>query len=398
MGHLYFHRAIPTLSGGEFQRLKLVQIFNTQLSDLLIVLDEPLAGLSSDEKPSVYNNILSLSKMHTVLIVDHGDTFVSNAKKVYALGPGSGIYGGQIINTEDYLNSESISQSIDIKHGTEQLMLNVCNPVYQYLGAKVELLKESMNLVKGSSGVGKSTLLREYFPQQWDDYIYINQKAVEGNKNSCVATILEIADRIAKLFAKKTGKDKKLFSNHTGNEGACPACRGSGVIEYGYNARTKICLKCEDCDGTGFNSMIKKYTINDMSIFDIWNMTLSEGEEFFTDVDPSISGVLHNAKEINLGHLKIGQATTTLSGGENVRIKILKAARTKSNLIGIDEPFRGLSNSEIYKVAVFLDHLREKGKTIVVVDHSEYAERFFARIITLHNKHGVLVGNNADNT
>lgn len=398
LGHLYFHRAIPTLSGGEFQRLKLVQIFNTQLSDLLIVLDEPLAGLSSDEKPSIYNNILSLSKMHTVLIVDHGDTFVSNAKKVYALGPGSGIYGGKIINTENYLNSEAISQSIDIKHGTEQLMLNVCNPVYQYLGAKVGLLKKSMNLVKGSSGVGKSTLLREYFPQQWDDYIYINQKAVEGNKNSCVATILEIADRIAKLFAKKTGKDKKLFSNHTGNEGACPACRGSGVIEYGYNARNKICLKCEECDGTGFNSMIKKYTINDMSIFDIWNMTLSEGEEFFSDVDPCISGILHNANEINLGHLKIGQATTTLSGGENVRIKILKAAKTKSNLIGVDEPFRGLSNSEIYKVAVFLDHLREKGKTIVVVDHSEYAERFFARIITLHNKHGVLIGNNADNT
>ena len=397
LGHLYFHRAIPTLSGGEFQRLKLVQIFNSQLSDLLIVLDEPLAGLSGTEKTEIYNNILMLSKTHTILIVDHSDTFVSKAKKIYALGPGSGAFGGQLIDAKKYINSEAITQNIRVKYGSEQLILNTTNPVYQYQGARVILLKDSMNLIVGASGIGKSTLLREYFPQYWDDYIYINQKAMEGNKNSNVATALDIAGKIADLFAKMTGKDNKLFSNHTGNEGACPSCGGSGVIEYGYDARTRICLKCEECDGTGFNKAIEKYKVNGASIFDIWKMTLQEGKEFFSKTDAKIASIINTANEIMLGHIKIGQATSTLSGGENVRIKILKATKTKKNIIGIDEPFRGLSNSEIYKVAVFLDHLREKGKTIVVVDHSEYAEHFFARKITLENKERILIGTNKDN-
>lgn len=398
LGHLYFHRAIPTLSGGEFQRLKLVQIFNTQLSDLLIVLDEPLAGLSSEEKASVYNSILKLSKIHTLLIVDHSDIFVPKAKKVYALGPGGGIYGGQLIDETEYLRSEAISHSIDIISGSNQLTLNIANSVYHYKGANISLLKDSMNLIKGSSGVGKSTLIREYFPQQWDDYVYIDQKPVEGNKNSNVATVLDIAGKIARLFEKKTGKDRRLFSNHTGNAGACPICNGSGVIEYGYNSRTRISLKCEECEGTGFNRMIKKYSINNTNIFDIWNMTLNEGEEFFSNIDISISKTLHYANELLLGHLKIGQATSTLSGGENTRIKIMKAAKTKCDIIGIDEPFRGLNNSEIYRVAVFLDQLRKKGKTIVVVDHSVYAEKFFARITTLKNVNEVLVGKSEDKT
>ncbi|NMD71292.1 excinuclease [Bacillus sp. DNRA2] len=390
LGHLFFHRAIPTLSGGELQRLKMVQVFNSQLTDLLIVLDEPLAGLSGNEKQAILENILLLAKRHTVLIVDHSDIFVKESKKIYALGPGSGSNGGSLIDSTEYLAYEAISRSMSVRKATAYITVQIINDVYQYKGVKISLADKCMNLVTGASGIGKSTLLREYFPQQFDEYLYISQKPLVGNKNSYVATALDIFGKISDIFAKKTGKDRRLFSNLTGNGGTCPVCCGGGFIEYGYNSRTKVRLVCEECEGTGFNKILKKYKVNQKSIYDIWNMTLDEGLEYFKPFDPKITATLKEATSIMLGHLRIGQATTTLSGGENIRIKILKASKSTSKILGIDEPFKGLSPSEIFLVACFLDRIRAKGKTIVVVDHSEVAEQYFTRKLVLLNQDSIL--------
>lgn len=392
LGHLNLHRAIPTLSGGELQRLKMVQVFNSQLNDLLIVLDEPLAGLSGNEKQTIYENILELAKHHTILIVDHSDIFVKAAKCIYALGPGSGHNGGKLIDFQEYLKSEAQKHVFTIYQSKSTLTLDIRNEVYQYQGAQISLAENGMNLITGASGVGKSTLLREYFPQKWDDYMYINPKPLGGSKNSCVATSIGIADRIEVAFSKKTSQDKKLFSNHTGNAGACPVCGGSGYVEYGYDSRTRINLSCEECEGTGFNRMLQKYKLNGKTIFDIWNMTLDEGADYFVSIDSKVSDTLKQATEILLGHVRIGQPTSSLSGGENIRLKILSAAKTRNKIVGIDEPFKGLSPSEIFRVSAFLEKMRAKGKTIVVIDHSEYAEQFFARRIELVNEKGILVG------
>lgn len=391
LGHLFFHRAIPTLSGGELQRLKMVQVFNSQLTDLLIVLDEPLAGLSGAEKDSIYQNILALSKKHTVLIVDHSDIFVSVAKTITALGPAGGINGGTIIDEKKYLKDEAIVRPLPAHTPGKKICVDVINDVYHYRGATVSFSGTCMNLITGSSGIGKSTLLREYFPQALDSYLYISQKPLMGNKNSSVITALDIFGRVQQLFATKTKKDKKLFSNLTGNDGACPFCGGAGYIEYGYDDRTKVKLQCEDCEGTGFNKIIKKYKLNGKSMFDIWNMTIDEAIDYFNPIDSKISALLSEASSIMLGHLRLGQPTSSLSGGENIRIKILKAAKSTSDILGIDEPFRGLGTSEIYKVSKFLKALVEKGKTVVVVDHSELAEAYFERQSILANENGILV-------
>ena len=390
LGHLFFNRSIPTLSGGELQRLRMVQVFNTQLADLLIVLDEPLAGLSGREKDSVYKNVIDLAKRHTVVVVDHGDRFVKSAQKVIALGMEGGVRGGYVIDSNEYLKSQRKIGTIEVPDVEDFIDVSIRNEVYRYRGADVKIARNCMNLVTGYSGVGKSTLLREYFPQQFDKYEYINQKSLQGNKNSSVATSLDIASKISEIFAKKFLTDKKYFSNQTGNEGMCPACQGAGYIEYGTDRNTLTRLECSECEGTGFNKILKNRKINDKSIFDVWKMTISEGVEYFSKIDGKISKVLQFADEIMLGHLRIGQPTGTLSGGENIRIKILKSSKKNANILGIDEPFKGLNRQEIFRMIQYFEKIRKKGKTIVVVDHTEDIDSFFSKKIVLENQGGIL--------
>lgn len=392
LGYLFFHRSIPSLSGGELQRLRLVQVLNSQLSNLLFVLDEPLAGLSGEEKKSVFKCIVDLAQRHTVVVVDHSDIFVGIAKKIIALGEGGGINGGFLIDAKKYLAKQNIKNTINISPVQEIERIVIHNCVYFYKGVDIEIGKACMNLITGRSGIGKSTLLREYFPQYFEHYLYINQKPLLGNKNSSVATALDISVDLSSLFAAKHKKDRRFFSNQTGCEGMCPVCQGAGYVEYGNEYGTKMQLICKECDGTGFNRILQRYKLHEKSIFDIWNMTIDEAEEYFDGMDSKIGRHLKGAKSLLLGHLKIGQPISTLSGGENIRIKLLKAMNSKAKVFGVDEPFKGLSNVEIYHVVQYLDKLRGQGKTIIVVDHSDMIEQYFAKHIQLVCDNGMLTG------
>ena len=136
----------------------------------------------------------------------------------------------------------------------------------------------------------------------------------------------------------------------------------------------------------------KKYKIKGKSIFDVWKMTLDEAIEFFEDIDKSITKVCITASEIMLGHLQMGQATATLSGGENIRIKIMKASKSIAKVIGVDEPFKGLSNIEIDAVANYLNRIREKERTLIVIDHSTSIEDYFSEWIQIENVNNILSG------
>lgn len=392
LGHLCFHRAIPTLSGGELQRLRMVQVFTTQLSDLVIVLDEPLAGLSGAEKKSIFDNVVSLAKKHTVVLVDHGDTFYKVADKIIALGEKGGSAGGKLIDVESFLKKQNGIKRIAPPKVSTQTAVELNSSIYKYKGVKVSFADNCMNLITGYSGVGKSTLLREYLPQYFESYLYINQKPLLGNKNSCVATVLDISNKISELYAKKHKKDKRFFSSLTGNDGMCPVCAGAGYIEYGDVNHQSTRIECRECEGTGFNKILKKYKIKGASIFDVWKMTLEEAVDFFEDTDKSISKICSTASEIMLGHLHIGQPTGTLSGGENIRIKIMKASRSTARVIGVDEPFKGLSNIEIDAVAMFLNKIREKGCTLIVIDHTAGVEDYFSQWIQIENINDILCG------
>lgn len=392
LGHLCFHRAIPTLSGGELQRLRMVQVFTTQLSDLIIVLDEPLAGLSGEEKKSIYNNVVALAKKHTVVLVDHGDTFYKAATKIIALGEKGGSAGGKLIDVDEFLKKQKGIKKIEPIKPETQIEVELSSSIYKYRGAKVSFAENRLNLITGYSGVGKSTLLREYLPQAFDSYLYINQKPLLGNKNSCVATVLDISNKISELFANKHKKNKKFFSNLTGNDGMCPVCAGAGYIEYGDDYHQSTRIECRECEGTGFNKILKKYKIKDTTIFDVWKMTLDEAVVFFKDIDKNISETCSSASDIMLGHLHVGQTTSTLSGGENIRIKIMKASKSTAKIIGVDEPFKGLSNTEIDAVVRYLDRIRKKECTLIVIDHTTGVEDYFSQWIQIENKKEVLIG------
>ncbi|MEX5285377.1 hypothetical protein QCO44_06960 [Selenomonas sputigena] len=394
LGYLFFHRAIPTLSGGELQRLRMVQVLSTQLSNLLLVLDEPLAGLSGEEKRSVFECVVDLAKRHTVVIVDHSDIFVSVSKKIIALGESGGVHGGFIIDAKKYLAKQSIRNTINILPVQSMERVSIHNPVYSYVGVDIEIGKGCMNLITGHSGIGKSTLLREYFPQYFDHYLYINPKPLLGNKNSSVATALDVSIDISNLFAVKHKKDRRFFSNQTGCTGMCPVCMGAGYIEYGNGYDSKIRFLCKDCAGTGFNKILQKYRVAGKNIFDVWNMTIDETIEYFSGMNNKIIHYLEEANSLLLGHLRMGQPVATLSGGENIRVKVLKAMKSKAKVFGVDEPFKGLSNTEIFCVVQYLNRLCQKDRTVIVVDHSEAIEQYFAKHIELTCDNSILRDSN----
>ena len=153
---------------------------------------------------------------------------------------------------------------------------------------------------------------------------------------------------------------------------------------------------CKDCDGTGFNKKLQKYRLQGKNIFDIWNMTIDEAMPYFNTIDDKITYSLNEAISLLLGHLKIGQPISTLSGGENIRVKLLKAMKSTIKVFGIDEPFKGLNNTEIYCVVQYLDRLRCKDKTIIVVDHSDMIEQYFAKHVKLICANGILRGINQE--
>lgn len=390
LGYLYFNRTIPSLSGGELQRLRLIQVFNSQLTDLLIVLDEPLAGLSAKEKEVVYANIIQLKKKHTLIVVDHHDAFVKSAENIIVLGEGSGGNGGNIIDAKKYIERQHIAFPFSISTHGHLKRVYSSNKVYDFLGFDINILERSLNLVVGASGVGKSTLLREYFPQVFDEYSYVNQKPLAGNNRSTVATVIGISDLIIRFYSDRFGQEKSTFSNLSGAKGMCETCKGTGFLVFGSESQSQITMKCKDCMGTGFSKKLSKFCVDGKSIQAIWQMTVDEGITFFEKYDKRISLILQNAQKLLLGHLQIGEKTQFLSGGENIRIKLLPVFLSSKKTLGIDEPFKGLNNEEIYTVAVTLNEMTKKGKTIIVVDHEESACKYFPHRIVLSNDNGIL--------
>lgn len=386
LGYLSFSRSIPTLSGGEMQRLRIIQVLCTQLTDLIIIFDEPLAGLSGEEKEKVFHNIRGLFKNHTVIVVDHSKKFISSASNIIVLGEKSGERGGYLIDAEKYIKSQVFNRKIETTKPKSFINIKVKTPIYDYNGTNLDIAENCLNLVTGHSGVGKSTLLREYFPRFFEKYLYVNQKPIAGNVNSNVATLLEIANPIFNMFAKEFEQAKTFFSNSSKNEGCCSVCGGSGFNVYANEKFT-----CKECEGTGFNRSLKKYKINDKSLFDIWQMSIVDAIKFFEPLNKKIMEHISLSERLSLGHLKLGQPTSSLSGGENVRMKLMKLDKSQATVIGVDEPFKGLNISEISLILDFLMEEKKGGKTVVVVDHTENVEQFFDYHIHLDVRNKVIV-------
>lgn len=369
VSYLNFSRAISTLSGGELQRLRMVQLFLGKLKNLLIVLDEPTSSLDSKEVDSIISIILKLKENNTILVVDHNEKVRKIADRIYYLGPKSGIRGGELISEDAYLKL----QEADIKPykitETEKVSVILKSDYVDYAD-NLDVYLKSLNGITGASGIGKSIILRDILPYQMDEYKYITQKPIKANRNSTVASYTGLLNEVKDYYVSITKRDKKFFSLF--QDGACSKCDGKGVISIGDFYDEQLFIDCEECDGTGYAKHTLKYAVGGLNICEFLNQNIEEIIEKGISVSKKFDNTIQLLAKLGLGHLSLNQKIMSLSGGENQRIKLSQAlGEGRTKIYGLDEPSKGLGRKEMLNlINVIYENIEKKEKTFIVSEHN----------------------------
>lgn len=422
--HLSLSRPVPTLSGGEVQRLFLATFIIVDMDSIIFILDEPTIGLHEIEKENLIRIIKNLvNKGNTVIAVEHDENFIKKSDYIIDLGPGAGVFGGDRIfqgvyndfiqcrhsNTAPYLSGD---KEITIK--SKYRFINR-NKVISMKNAKLNNLKDiSINIplgvivgIAGVSGSGKSSLITETLVPKLKEVlkikapkkvfennnykrsegvvlkgfedinkcVIVDQKPIGRSKISCPATYVGIFNRIRKLFAntekaKKKGYKSGMFSLNS--KGGCGSCKGEGVIHYHVGYGNFIDMECQDCGGTGFLEEALEIKLYDKNIREVLEMSVLEGVEFFENIDKITHNMLKTLNRVGLGYIKLGQKTTTISGGEAQRIKLAKELakkQVKNSLYIFDEPTTGLSFYDRENLMYLIQELCDKGNSIIITEH-----------------------------
>ena len=429
LGHLSMSRPIPTLSGGELQRLCISAFIMSDFDSLTFIFDEPSIGLHEREKEKlieVLKNIVSAG--NTVIVVEHDQSIISIADYIVEIGPGAGTEGGELIFQGEYKDFLNCKNSVvakylkdrnyfieNYKHQTKNAPALHHEEKLSISGAKIHNLKNvslSIPLYKlvgiaGVSGSGKSSLIAHIlvpklkmlirnrvvqnedednydYPRELDDveihgteYInkcyVINQQPIGRTKTSNIATYTGVFDVIRKLFAetedaKDFGFDMSFFSLNA--EGGCPTCGGQGFLVYNVGFGN-INMICDQCNGTGYIEEVLDVNYHNKNIAEVLEMTVKEACGFFKDV-PKIYQILYLLDKVGMGYIKLGQKTTTISGGEAQRIKLAKElgkSRNKDNIYILDEPTVGLSLKDSEHLIYLLREICNAGNTVIITEH-----------------------------
>lgn len=369
ISYLNLSRGISTLSGGELQRLRIVQLMLGKLKNLLIILDEPTGSLGSEEVDSLIEIIKELKNNNTVIVVDHNDKLRKIADRKYFLGPKSGINGGQIITEKEYEKIQAVSRvETDVK-STQKISITLKSEYVNYDNALI-IYEKSLNGLCGMSGIGKSTILRDILPYQLDGYKYITQKPIKANSRSSVSSYTEILDEVKNYYSKKSKQDKRIFS--LSQDGACIKCGGSGYFVIGDFYDEKLYADCEECEGTGYTSKTLIYKVNGLNIHEFLNQNVDQIIENSINISNKFDHTIQLLGKLGLGHLSLNQKISTLSGGENQRIKFLQALRAgRTKIYGLDEPSKGLGRKEtVDLISVIYENIKYFGKTFIVAEHN----------------------------
>ena len=414
--YLSLGRGSDTLSGGETQRIRLSSQIGSDLMGMMYILDEPSIGLHEKDTFKIINTLKKLRDMgNTVVVVEHDMETIKSAEYIIELGPGAGVFGGEVtacgniqdvINTEKSITGQYLSGKRKIPIPKERRL-----GIGKYIrikGAKENNLKNlNVNIplgtficVTGVSGSGKSTLVNEILYksiysklhdsrvkpglndgvegiENVSDIRYIDQSPIGRSSRSNPATYINIYDKIRKIFeeteeAKARGYDASSFSfNNKG--GRCENCMGEGSIVTELQFMQDIVTTCPVCKGKRYRSEILEIKYKGKNIADILELTIQDGVEFFKDVN-LIHSKLKVLNKLGLGYLKFGQSSSTLSGGEAQRLKLGrelgKIKREKNNLYILDEPTTGLHIQDMEKLLISLNELVDLGNTMLVIEHN----------------------------
>ena len=365
--YLNLNRSIPTLSGGELQRLRLVNILHSKISNILYILDEPTSSIHDREIDKMLEQLkkLNLNK-NTLLIIEHNKKVIDFCDYNFFLGPKSGINGGYFIKPpEDSIPTREKKKDFNWFEIDELEHNNVKKQ-------SVKLPLNSLIGIEGLSGSGKSSLAKA-ITNRIDNSIYISQKPINSNSFSIVATYIEIFDSLKNELSKytKLGKDTFSFSNEST---ICENCLGKGYTLINIPFGDTFKCECDDCKGYKYNSDILTLKYEEFTIKEIIDMNIDDllNNKIFIN-SKKITSTLNSLVEIGLGYLTLFQETPTLSGGEAQRLKIIKYLNknNKDKLYIIDEAFNGVDLNNISKTLIFFEKIIAKN-TIILVEHNKY--------------------------
>ncbi|WP_367343666.1 excinuclease ABC subunit UvrA [Methanomethylovorans sp.] len=414
LDYLTLSRPAATLSGGEAQRIRLATQIGSSLMGVLYILDEPSIGLHQRDNLRLINTLKHLRDIgNTVLVVEHDEETIESADHVVDMGPGAGIHGGevvaegtpqQIMEDKDSLTGKYMSGELSIevpekrRRPTGKLVLYGAGE-NNLKDLNVEFPLGIMVCVTGVSGSGKSTLINETLNkalakelnkarerpgkyrsisgmEQVDKVITIDQSPIGRTPRSNPATYTNLFTPIRELFAqtklaKARGYKAGRFSFNI-RGGRCEACSGDGTITIEMNFLPDVYVPCEVCHGKRYNRETLEITYKDRNIADVLNMTVEEALDFFKNV-PVIQRKLQTLYDVGLGYIKVGQSSTTLSGGEAQRVKLateLSKRSTGKTVYILDEPTTGLHFHDVKKLLEVLQQLVDSGNTVIIIEHN----------------------------
>jgi len=416
LDYLNLERSAETLSGGEAQRIRLASQIGAGLVGVMYVLDEPSIGLHQRDNERLLSTLTRLRDLgNTVLVVEHDEDAIRTADHVIDIGPGAGVHGGRVVAqgtaeevaankdslTGDYLSGRRRIEVPAKRRTTGDDWLTLTGATGNNLkGTELKLPLGLFTCVTGVSGSGKSTLINHtLYPlaattlnkattlkaspherleglEHLDKVVDIDQSPIGRTPRSNPATYTGIFTPVRELFAgtqeaRARGYKPGRFSFNV-KGGRCEACQGDGVIKVEMHFLPDIYVPCEVCDGRRYNRETLEVTYKGKNIYEVLEMTIEEAREFF-DAVPALQRRLQTLLDVGLSYVKLGQAATTLSGGEAQRVKLareLSRRDTGRTLYILDEPTTGLHFQDIQMLLDVLNRLRDHGNTIVVIEHN----------------------------
>ncbi|MFD0904282.1 ATP-binding cassette domain-containing protein [Actinomadura sediminis] len=383
LGYLSLERPAGTLSGGEAQRTKMIRHLGSSLTDVTYVFDEPTIGLHPHDIQRMNDLLLRLrDKGNTVLVVEHKPETIVIADHIVDLGPGAGTAGGTVC-FEGTVEGLRAGGTVTGRHFDDRARLKetVRKPTgaLEIRGANAHNLQDVdvdiplgvLTVVTGVAGSGKSSLVHGSIPAG-AGVVSVDQSAIKGSRRSNPATYTGLLDPIRKAFAKANGVKPALFSANS--EGACPECKGAGVVYTDLGMMAGVATVCDVCEGRRFAAAVLDYRFGGRDISEVLGMSVTEAEEFFGAGDgriPAAHKILRRLADVGLGYLTLGQPLTTLSGGERQRLKLAVHMGEKGGVYVLDEPTSGLHLADVEQLLGLLDRLVDAGKSVIVVEHHQ---------------------------
>ncbi|WP_025133057.1 excinuclease ABC subunit UvrA [Leucobacter sp. PH1c] len=383
LGYLSLDRPTGTLSGGESQRTKMIRHLGSPITDATYVFDEPSIGLHPHDIERMNQLLLKLrDKGNTVLVVEHKPEMIAIADHVVDLGPRAGSAGGEIcfegtvagLRASDTLTGRHLDDRARLKDAvrsaTGAIEVRGANR-HNLRDVDVDVPLGVLCVITGVAGSGKSSLIHGSVSNR-EGVVAIDQGAIKGSRRSNPATYTGLLDPVRTAFAKANGVKPALFSANS--EGACPECKGAGVIYTDLGMMATMESVCQVCEGRRFNQDVLEYTLGGKNIAEVLELSMADAHEFFSAGEariPKAAQILERLTDVGLGYLTLGQPLSTLSGGERQRLKLAIHMLEDADVYVLDEPTTGLHLADVEQLLGLLDRLVDAGKSVIVIEHHQ---------------------------